>query len=329
MNASLPTKVIKINPTGENIKPTVILIGGPTASGKTKLSIDLAQALDGEIISADSRQIYIGLDIGTAKISPRPKETNVEPNPTTDNLYKIPFLAEGVPHYLIDIVYPNQPYTVFDFKQQATELIFDILKRGKTPIVVGGTGLYLDALINNYTHTSPTTHSEKLKTELQQKYDQLVLEYSELKAKQIMHQGLASLDPLAATKIPSGNIYQVLRATEFALLNPNHSKLSSAQASPSPFQFEFHITQPDRKQLYQTIEDRIDQQIQDGLVQETESLIQKYGLDCPALSSIGYKEINSYLQGQSTFDEAINLFKQKTRNYAKRQVTWFKRYISN
>jgi tRNA dimethylallyltransferase len=322
----MQTNIIHINPENDTKKPKVILVGGPTASGKTKLSIDLAQGQNGEIISADSRQIFIGLNIGTAKIAPRP---STNPSTPLDQLYKTPFLAEGVPHYLIDIVYPNQPYTVFDFKQQATEIIYQILQKGKTPIVVGGTGLYLDALINNYTHTSPTTHSEKLKTELQQKFDQLLKDHSTSKAKQIMHQGLASLDPLAAAKIPSGNIYQVLRATEFALLNPNQSKLSSAQASPSPFQFEFHINQPDRKQLYQTIEDRIDQQLQDGLVQETESLIQKYGLDCPALSSIGYKEINSYLQGQSTYQDAINLFKQKTRNYAKRQVTWFKRYASN
>jgi tRNA dimethylallyltransferase len=253
------------------------------------------------------------MDIGTAKAGIR---TEV-PASNLENIYKTPILIEGIPHYLIDIVYPNQRYTLFDFKKQAYELIEDILKRGKTPIIAGGTGLYIDCLINNYDIPNAIKEDLKLKKQLELEAEKM--------GKNYMWEKLNKMDPMSASKIHFNNGYAVIRALEFALLN-NDSKKKRAKKNVPPFEYKIEIMQMDRKLLYKKIEDRINQQIQNGLIEETEKLIAKYGKNLPALSSIGYKEIATYLEGNAELEECINLFKQHTRNYAKRQITWFRRY---
>lgn len=296
------------------MKSCVHFFGGPTASGKTAMAIKLAKELDGEVISADSRQIYIGMDIGTAKAGIRTKI----PTSNLEDLYKVPIFVEGIPHYLIDIVYPNQRYTLFDFKKQAYELIEDILARGKTPIVAGGTGLYIDCLINNYQLADAQTEDPILKLELEKEAQKI--------GTQAMWQKLNQLNPTEAKKIHPNNIYSIIRAIEFTTLNNGEAKSEKARKSKPPFEWELQVIEIDRQTLYQQIETRIDEQISCGIVQETEKLIAQYGQELPALTSIGYKEINSYLKGEQDLETAIKLFKQHTRNYAKRQMTWFRRY---
>lgn len=302
----------------------VIIIGGATASGKTSLSLELARKYNGEIISADSRQVYIGMDIGTAKVAPRP-----EIPASTKDLYLQPFDYKGIPHYLIDVVFPNQRYTLFDFKNQAYTLIADIKSRGKTPIIVGGTGLYLDAIMKNYQLSADVeSQNPEIKTELEKKYQSYLAQFGEDEAKKRMYQILEQEDPDSAATIPPNNIYFVLRALEFTLSNPGESKFKSAQTAIPPFEYELILTDIPREELYKRIEDRIDEQVQQGLIEETQTLINQYGLNLPALTSLGYKEIASYLAKETTLEDALKLFKQKTRNYAKRQLTWFRRYKS-
>lgn len=302
--------------------PTVFFIGGATASGKTDLSLKLARELDGEIISADSRQIYIGMDIGTAKVVKREN-----PPKNTDNLYLEPIEFEGVNHYMIDIVYPTERFSLFDFKEKAYELIELITSRGKTPIVVGGTGLYLDALMKNYQlDESIKSEDLELRKNLELEFEQLKNDLGEEKAKLATYQKLEKINPEGALKLHYSNIYSVLRELEFSTINGGKSKADSAKMSDPPFNFELILTDIDRKELYKRIEERIDQQIEEGLIEETERLINQYGIGLPALTSLGYKEIAEYLQGVRTLEDAVVEFKKKTRNYAKRQLTWFRRY---
>jgi tRNA dimethylallyltransferase len=304
------------------MNPKVIFIGGATASGKTSLSLELATKYNGEIISADSRQIYIGMDIGTAKIAPRPN-----PPADTMGLYKVPFLHQNINHYLVDILYPNQRFTLFDFKKQAYEIIQDIQNRNKTPIIAGGTGLYIDALINNYELDETDTQEDPaLRSQIEAQYADLLKSLPEAEAKQSMHSQLAKLDAHSAEKIHFSNIYAVQRALEFATLNQGRSKTNSARKSAPPFEYELVLTDLPRPELYKRIEDRIDEQIEQGLIQETKELLAKYGSGYPALTSLGYKEIGMYLEGELSLPEALEQFKKKTRNYAKRQLTWFRRY---
>jgi tRNA dimethylallyltransferase len=308
-----------------NIKlPTVFFIGGATASGKTELSLKLAKELNGEIISADSRQIYIGMDIGTAKAVARQN-----PPKYTGKLYLEPIEYEGVNHYMIDVVYPNERFSLFDFKEKAYELIELIVSHGKTPIVVGGTGLYIDALIKNYQIDSENLPEDfKVRKEIEAEFQNLKSEIGEEKAKLTMHKRLEQVNYDGASKLHSSNIYAVLRELEFALINDGQTKSDSAKMGVPPFNYELIITDVDRKDLYKRIEDRIDLQINDGLIEETERLRGLYGLELPALTSLGYKEIAEYLQGVRTLEDAVLEFKKKTRNYAKRQLTWFRRYLS-
>jgi tRNA dimethylallyltransferase len=293
------------------MKKKVIFIGGATASGKTDISIKMAKKYDGEIISADSRQIYIGMDIGTAKVVMR-QDFN------TNNFVNTPIYFEGIAHYLIDIVYPNERYTLFDFKRDAYSLIDDILARGKTPIVVGGTGLYIDCLMNNYEIVNSVNEDADLKSELE-------VEAKEM-GKLYMWEKLQKLDSYSAAKIHFNNTYAVIRAIEFAILNNGEAKIQKNKKSNPPFEFELYLTNVERAELYKRIGARIDQQILMGLIEETKYLIEKYGTDLHAISSIGYREIASYLNYECSLEEAVSKFKQHTRNYAKRQLTWFRKY---
>ena len=299
----------------------VLFIVGPTASGKTAISLELAKHQPSEVISADSRQIYNYMDIGTAKEAPRPK-TNPQRG-TTKNLE--PFPINGINHYLLDIVDPGTRYTLFDFQADATQIIQQIQKDGKKAIVCGGTGLYVDCLINNYQVDSSKTENLEIKDQLEKQYQQLTKELGEEQAKTELYNKLQSLDPIRAKDFHPHNIYSVIREIEFILTNQN-SKSNLAKTSKPDFEYDILLLWPNRDWLYKRINTRIDQQLEQGLEQETQFLLQNFSEAKTALSSIGYKQIANYLQNPESKEEQIKEFKKLTRNYAKRQYTWFKRY---
>ncbi len=275
-------------------KIPLLAVIGPTASGKTALGIALARAYHGEIISADSRQVYREMNVGTAK-------------PTLEE-------RAGIPHHLLDCVNPDQIFTLADFQKLANEQIQKIHQAGHLPILVGGTGLYVSAITQNY-HLPAATPDLNLR----QKYEQLARE----QGNEAVHQVLRRLDPQAAHDIHPGNLRYVIRAIEIAMATDAPKQ---AQKGHSPYHTLYLQVDWPREELYQRIEARIDHQLATGLVEETEALLQKYGRDLPALTSLGYGEIGDFLQGEISLSEATNLFKQKTRNYAKRQLTWFRKF---
>ncbi|MGL5830868.1 MAG: tRNA (adenosine(37)-N6)-dimethylallyltransferase MiaA [Candidatus Altimarinota bacterium] len=280
----------------------LITILGPTASGKTALGIALAKYFHGEIISADSRQIYRQMDIGTAK-------------PTAAEL-------QEVKHYLIDAFNPDQEFSLADFKKQAEFLIRKIYQHEKVPFLVGGTGLYISSVTQNYQLPEVPPNPE-----LRQKLEDLAKQ----EGKQAVHDLLKEINPQAAQQIHFNNLRYVIRALEIAIHNQNSLNQAHAGNTVKPdfdlpiAPFFISIDWP-RDQLYQMIERRIDQQIENGLIDETRRLLQQYSASLPAMSSLGYQEIAMFLAGHSTQEDAINLFKQNTRNYAKRQLTWFRRF---
>lgn len=274
------------------MKSKVIAVAGPTASGKTKLAIELAEKLDGEIISADSRLVYKGFDIAAAK--PAMEE------------------RKGIPHHLIDIVEPEFDYSVADFYDDAKKVLYDIIKRGKTPIIAGGTGLYFRVLLENY--SLPRVEANpKLRAELDSKEKEDLLE--ELK----------KLDSVSYEKLKNQNKRRIVRALEVTkTLNRPFSEVS-VQKEP---EFDVEWICPEmksREELYERINKRVDSMLENGLIDETKSLLKKHGRIKNFVCTIGYKEILSYLDGESTLEDAVDLLKQNTRRYAKRQLTWFRR----
>lgn len=277
--------------------PKIIVILGPTASGKTDLGLELAKKFNGEIISADSRQVYKKMDIGTAK--------------SKGVLDKEAYVVDGVPHYLMDIVDPDKDFSLSDYKALANDKIKDILSRKKLPIVVGGTGLYIQSLVENL--DIPKIAPDK---ELREKLEQKPL--AELVAM------LEKLDPDTIKKIDLKNPRRVLRALEVCILSgksflQQQTKLDSLYNS-----LQIGINVP-TQELYQRINSRVDKQIDDGLVEETKKLASSYEWSLPSMSGIGYKQIGFYLRGEMLLSEAIELLKRDTRRYAKRQLTWFRR----
>ena len=299
----------------------VLFIVGPTASGKTAISLELAKLQPSEIISADSRQIYNYMDIGTAKEAPRPK-TNQQTHPSK-NLD--PYPIAGINHYLLDIVDPGIRYTLFDFQADATQIIKQIQKDGNKAIICGGTGLYVDCLINNYQVDSNKTENLEIKDQLEKQYQKFIKEFGEEQAKTEFYKNLQNLDPIRAKDFHPHNIYSVIREIEFILTNQN-SKSNLAKTSKPDFEYDILLLWPDRDWLYKRINTRIDQQLEQGLEQETQFLLQNFPEAKTALSSIGYKQISNYIKNPGSKDEQIDEFKKLTRNYAKRQYTWFKRY---
>ncbi len=287
----------------DSIKPNpakdVVFVVGPTATGKTDLAIKIAQQHNGSVISADSRQIYFEMDIGTAKAAVR---RPIEPVDYTE-----PIQIEGIDHYLIDIAFPDQRYTLFEFKTQAEALIQQLQKEGKLPIVAGGTGLYADSLINNY-QMEPEDH--ELREELEKLDGQTLWEK------------LNEVDPESAESLHPNDQRRVLRKLEIAMIAGE-----KLERSRKP-DFNPIILEPkyERQDLYEKIEKRIDWMVEQGLVEETENLLEKYDENLPALSSLGYKEIGEYLKGERSLDEALYEFKKHTRHFAKRQISWFRRY---
>ncbi len=279
-------------------KPRVVAIAGPTASGKTALSIRIAKEWNGEIISADSMQVYRGMDIGTAKITPEE--------------------MQGIPHHLIDIIDPTEEWNVMRFQQMASAAIEDITRRGRLPIICGGTGFYLRALLYGAQFREEPEQAA-LRKELEAQMESL--------GPEAMHARLAAVDPEAAEAIHPHNRKRVIRALEYYQLHREPiSRHNAAQhENESPYDLIYLAIEMDRAQLYPRIDARVDRMIADGLVAEVQGLLAagvKAGMT--AMQGIGYKEILPYLEGACTLEEAVRILKRDTRHFAKRQFTWFR-----
>lgn len=274
-----------------------IILSGPTAVGKTNISIKLAQKLKGEIISCDSMQIYKGMDIGSAKIKP-------------DEM-------EGVPHHLIDFLEPTEPFTAASFKEKASKLIREINERGKLPIITGGTGLYIDSLINDYSFTSV------FKDETYRNY---LYKEAEEKGNEYIHSQLKEKDPVSFNNIHPNNIKRVIRALEVYKVSGKPFSCYMNGEQDKKYEFLYFVLTMDRIKLYDRINKRVDAMIDEGLLEEVKNL-KEAGLtaDMQSMKGIGYKEFFYYLEEKITLDKAIDKIKQGSRNYAKRQLTWFRR----
>ena len=277
------------------IKIPVIFIIGPTASGKTDAGIRLARAIDGEVVSADSRYLYRGMDIGTAK-----------PDMTE---------RQGIPHWLIDVADPDETWSLSLFRAAADEVIRDIHSRGKKPIIVGGTGQYVRSILEGW--SIPEGEPDHRLREVLEQWGK------EIGAEEL-HRKLALLDPEAAANIQWQNMRRTVRALEVIF---SSGKKFSAQRTmkDSPYDALIIGMKRDREELYRRIDMRVDMMIQNGLVEETAGLLSKgYSEDLPSMSAIGYKEICDYLNKKSSLDEASQLIKFRTHNYVRRQANWFK-----
>ena len=281
------------------MKKPLIILTGPTAVGKTKASIGLAKALNGEIISADSMQVYKYMDIGSAKI--RPEE------------------MDGIKHYMIDELEPDEEFHVVRFQQMAKAAMEEIYAKGKVPIVVGGTGFYIQALLYDIDFTE-----NEEDTAYRMELEQIAKENGPEK----LHEMLREVDPESADAIHANNVKRVIRALEFYKLTGQ--KISEhnekERAKESPYEFCYFVLNDDRKLLYDRIDLRIDKMMEEGLLEEVSSLKNKgYTKDMVSMQGIGYKEILDYLNGECSLEEAIYILKRDTRHFAKRQLTWFRR----
>lgn len=277
----------------------VIVIVGPTASGKTALSISLAKEMNGEIVSADSMQVYKYMDIGTAK----------------------PDLEEmsGIKHYLIDEVNPDEEFSVARFKELATKYIDEILDKGKQPIVVGGTGLYINSLLYNIDF-SETVSDWELREELKKEALEMGNEY--------LHDKLKSVDPIAAEKIHKNDLKRIIRALEVYEYSKKtiteHQEVS--RQIPSKYEFYAYGLKMDRERLYNRINQRVDIMFERGLIEEVKGLVSMgYDKHSVAMQALGYKELLLYLRDEISLDDAKEIIKMGSRRYAKRQITWFKK----
>ncbi len=282
----------------EKTKDKLIVIGGATATGKTNIAISLAKSIGGEIISADSMQVYKYMDIGSAKAS---KEELNE-----------------VKHHLIDVFYPDEPFSVFVFKELAIKAIEDITSRGKVPILVGGTGFYINAVIYNNDFTENTSNEE---------YRQFLYKEAEEKGVSYVHSLLEKLDYESSLTIHENNVKRVIRALDY--INSTGMKFSEhneLEKSREPyFDTTFFILDEEREILYDRINKRVDKMFADGLVDEVKFLLDKgYTKDLTSMQGIGYKEVVDYVNGETSFLECSEILKQATRNFAKRQMTWFR-----
>ncbi|MDO4554554.1 MAG: tRNA (adenosine(37)-N6)-dimethylallyltransferase MiaA [Lachnospiraceae bacterium] len=281
------------------MKKPLIILTGPTAVGKTQLSIALAKAVGGEIISADSMQVYKKMDIGTAKI--RPEE------------------MEGVPHYLVDVLDPSDGFDVVRFQEMAKDAMEQIYQKGKIPIIVGGTGFYIQAVLYDIDFTNTCEDFA---------YRDSLSHYAKEKGEEALHALLKEKDPKAAMEIHPHNVKKVIRALEFYKSSgqciSKHNE--ERRKKESPYLFCYLVLNQDRDILYERIEKRIDEMLKDGLVEEVKEL-KEMGChkDMVSMKGLGYKEILSYLDGEMTFPEAVALLKRDTRHFAKRQLTWFRR----
>ncbi len=281
------------------MKEPLIILTGPTAVGKTKASIRLAKAVNGEIISADSIQVYKYMDIGSAKIT---KEE-----------------MQGIPHYLIDEKEPDEEFNVTVFQSLAKKYISEIRAKGKVPIIVGGTGFYIQSVLYDINFTEHETDMT---------YRNELYKLSNEKGAGYIYDMLREVDPEYAATTHANNQKRVIRALEY--FHETGQKLSAhneeQRENLSPYNFAYFVLNDDRKNLYDRIELRIDMMLNDGLVEEVKSLLSKgYDRSLVSMQGLGYKEIAAYLEGEMTLNEAVYILKRDTRHFAKRQLTWFNR----
>lgn len=277
-------------------KQKVIVIIGPTAVGKTRLSVELAQRVNGEIISGDSMQIYKEMDIGTAKVS---KEE-----------------MQGVPHYLIDVKEPTEPYSVAEFQREVRELIDVISKKGCVPIIAGGTGLYIQSVLYDY-QFSDTGKDEEIRLRLEKQVEEEGMER--------VFEELRRIDPVSAENIHPNNVRRVIRALEvFYSTGKTMAEYQESQEQELLYDVAFVGLTMDREVLYDRINLRVDLMVEQGLFEEVESLYKKGIRDCQSIQAIGYKELYGYFDGKLSKEQAIEALKQNSRRYAKRQLTWFR-----
>lgn len=278
-------------------KPKVIVIGGPTASGKTALSIELAKRLNGEIVSADSMQIYKEMNIGTAKPDEEEKE--------------------GIKHYMMDFVSPDERYSVADYKKAAKEAIKEILDKGKTPIIVGGTGLYIDSLIYEI---------EFLELETDLKYRNELEEIVKKEGLEKLYEKAKKIDEKAMEKISPNDKKRILRVLEiYNQTGKTKTQLDLESRKEPEYDYKMFALQMDRELLYDRINRRVDIMIEKGLLEEVEAIYKKYKEFPTAMQALGYKEVVEYIEGKATKEEMIEKIKQESRRYAKRQLTWFRK----
>lgn len=280
------------------MKPTVYVIGGPTASGKSNLAVELAKRINGEIISADSMQIYKDMNIGTAKITPEE--------------------MQGINHYLIDFVSPDERYSVSSFKKDAEKAIEAILAKGKVPIIVGGTGLYIDSLILGIEF-----QDEKIDT----KYRESLNKIAEEQGLQKLYNMAQAIDPVAMKKISENDKKRIIRVLEIYHKTGKTKTEQELESRKSEIKYNyklFAITM-DRQVLYEKIEKRVDKMIEQGLIDEVQGILNKYQKFPTAMQGLGYKEVVEYLENKTTKEEMVEKIKKETRHYAKRQSTWFRK----
>ncbi|MGI2293235.1 tRNA (adenosine(37)-N6)-dimethylallyltransferase MiaA [Paenibacillus sp. GXUN7292] len=281
---------------GSAKQPLLVLVG-PTAVGKTKLSIELAKAWQAEIISGDSMQVYRGMDIGTAKI------------PVSER--------QGIPHHLIDICEPEQAYSAAEFQENAETAIQQIAAKGKLPFIVGGTGLYVESLCYRY-QFAPLGSDECFRQEQEK--------YALSEGNEALHLRLAKIDPEAAQRLHPNDVRRVIRALEvYHLTGQSFTEQQKGQIKQSPYELCLIGLTMDRAELYRRIELRIDQMLEEGLVEEVQNILERHlPPSAVPMQALGYKEIAMYLRGECSYEAAVELLKRDTRRFAKRQLSWFR-----
>ena len=279
-------------------KPLVVLTG-PTAVGKTKLSIDLAKALGGEIISADSMQVYKYMDIGSAKITEKE--------------------MDGVPHHLIDVLSPFEEFHIVRFQELAKKAVEDIYSRGRIPVFVGGTGFYIQAVTKDIDFTEGEEDKE---------YREELSRLAAEKGNEFLHEMLRNIDPKSAEEIHANNVKRVIRALEFYKENgfPISQHNEEQKQNETPYNLAYFVLNAPRELLYERIDRRVDEMMENGLMEEVQKL-KDMGCrrDMTSMQGLGYKEILSFLEGEVPLEEAVRILKRDTRHFAKRQLTWFRR----
>ena len=277
----------------------LVILTGPTAVGKTGLSLKLAEEIGGSIVSADSMQVYRGLDIGSAKLLPEEQQ--------------------GIPHYLIDVLEPEEPFDVLQFQQMAKEAILDIQKKGRVPILTGGTGFYIQAVIRDVDFSESSGASD-----IRTKWESILQE----KGPEFVHAQLMRIDPESAAAIHAHNTQRMIRALEFYEQTGNRisDHNISQRSRSSPWNTVYFVLNDERSRLYAQIERRVDDMMENGLEEEVRRLASR-GLteQNTSMKGIGYKEFFPYLRGEYSLERAVELIKRNTRHYAKRQLTWFRR----
>ena len=279
------------------MKPKVVVIVGPTASGKTAVSIELAKKINGEIISADSMQIYKYMDIGTAK-------------PTLEEM-------QGIKHYMLDVVMPDETFNVAKYKSMAESAIEGILKKGKVPIIVGGTGLYINTLVDGI-EFADVPGDEEYRNEL--------IEKGYREGAMSIYKELEKVDSESAKKIDPNNIRRVARALEiYKVTGKTKTQLDIESRKEVKYDYRLFGMEWDRETLYNRIDLRVDKMIEAGLIDEVRNVTEKFKISNTAVQGLGYKEVIEYLNGNISYEEMIEKLKLETRHYAKRQLTWFRR----